>query len=94
MLSCKELAQQHASDYIDRNLSPSQRLQVGMHLLVCGHCRRFVKKLKITKNVLSEPESLKNNIAKIDDNMLKTLAHELRDAYQSQASAEDSSQNK
>ena len=40
MLSCRELAHRHASDYLDGQLGWRARLGVRYHLLICDHCRR------------------------------------------------------
>lgn len=47
MLKCKDIAA-HASDRLDGQLTWRQSLGYGMHLLVCGHCRQFVRQLRIT----------------------------------------------
>jgi len=56
MLKCKQVARL-ASDYLD-NSDESINWKVRMHLLMCSHCRRFVRHLKITRivtrSVLSE----------------------------------------
>tara|TARA_R110002095_G_scaffold32443_6_gene30848 strand:- start:1944 stop:2168 length:225 start_codon:yes stop_codon:yes gene_type:complete len=40
MLKCSEIVAQ-ASDYLEKELSFSQRLQYQTHLLMCSNCRRF-----------------------------------------------------
>lgn len=47
MLSCKEVSHQ-ASSYLDRNLPWRTRLAVAMHLLICVHCRRYMRQLALT----------------------------------------------
>lgn len=47
MLNCKQVATL-ASDYLDKNTNQSLNWKIRMHLLMCSHCRRFVKHLKIT----------------------------------------------
>lgn len=49
MLNCKELSEQ-ASDYIDKNLSFLDRMQIRFHLVMCKHCHRFVEQLALTMN--------------------------------------------
>jgi hypothetical protein len=46
MLKCRDIAER-ASDYIDGHLSLNQRLAVLLHLLICGHCRAFVRQLRL-----------------------------------------------
>ena len=40
MLKCSEIVAQ-ASDYLEKELSFSHRLQYQAHLLMCSNCRRF-----------------------------------------------------
>ena len=51
MLSCKDI-NQNANQYIDGELTIRLRLAVGFHLLMCVHCRRFVRQLAATINTL------------------------------------------
>lgn len=44
MLSCKETAQR-LSKTQDRDLSRSEKLQLKMHLAMCGGCRNFSKQM-------------------------------------------------
>ncbi len=53
MLSCKDINQK-ASQYIDGELTIRQRLVVGFHLLMCVHCRRYVRQLAATINTLRQ----------------------------------------
>ena len=48
MLNCKQVATL-ASDYLD-NDTPL-KWQIRLHLLMCSNCRRFIRHLKITKEV-------------------------------------------
>lgn len=54
MLSCKQVAA-IASDYLDNNTS--LKWQIRMHLLLCANCRRFVRHLKITRQVSVQLEN-------------------------------------
>lgn len=47
MLKCKDIAA-HASERIDGELTWKQSLGYGLHLFVCGYCRRFVRQLRTT----------------------------------------------
>lgn len=47
MLRCREIAEQ-ASDHIDGRESAGTRLQVAMHLLLCGRCRGFMRQMRLT----------------------------------------------
>lgn len=57
MLNCKQVATL-ASDYLDKNTNTGLNWKIRMHLMMCSHCRRFYRQLKITKivtrTVLSE----------------------------------------
>jgi len=60
MLKCREISQM-ASDYTDKTLTWHQSLGYSMHLLMCGHCRLFVRQLRTTvayARCLPEPEAL------------------------------------
>ena len=57
MLSCKELTE-HASDYIDGEMSLTKRLSVKFHLLMCHHCRRFVSQFRESISLIKETDAL------------------------------------
>jgi anti-sigma factor ChrR (cupin superfamily) len=44
MLNCREVTEK-ASDYLEQTLSWQQRLSIRLHLLVCHHCRRYLRQL-------------------------------------------------
>jgi glutaredoxin 3 len=46
MLTCRELALK-ASDYLNGELSPWQRLQIRFHMLLCRHCSRYIGQLRL-----------------------------------------------
>ncbi|WP_331352396.1 hypothetical protein [Cellvibrio sp. UBA7671] len=48
MLSCKQVAT-IASDYLDK--STPLKWQIRLHLLMCANCRRFVRHMKITREL-------------------------------------------
>lgn len=53
MLSCKQVATV-ASDYLDNNSldnNTSLKWQIRLHLMMCANCRRFIRHLKITRQV-------------------------------------------
>ena len=50
MLKCRDVAQ-HASAFIDGQIPWHQRPAWYLHLLVCHHCRRFVRHLRTTIQV-------------------------------------------
>jgi len=57
MLSCKELVAR-SSDFLDGQLSFREKLAVRRHLLLCKNCRRFIKQMHLTQQVLRKlPEA-------------------------------------
>jgi len=80
MLTCRELVQTRASDYLDSQLNWRQRASVRFHLLICDHCRRFIRQLDLVRRVLArEPE------APVSEAELKALAERLHRQHQQQA---------
>ena len=51
MLSCKELVAR-SSDFLDGQLDFRGQLAVRSHLLMCRHCRRFIRQLAVTREVV------------------------------------------
>lgn len=46
MLKCREVSEQ-MSDYLDGESGRWRRLEVAIHILMCGHCRRFFRQLRL-----------------------------------------------
>lgn len=53
MLSCKHTVEQ-GSDYIDGELSFWRKVEMKAHLIICVHCRRYVKQLRQTISMLAK----------------------------------------
>lgn len=53
MLSCKEISKL-ASDSLDKKLSLGNRLQLWMHLVMCGLCSRFRRAIVRIQNETKE----------------------------------------
>lgn len=51
MISCKDI-NHLASDYLDKTLPLKQRIGFIMHVMVCQHCRRFLRQFKTIVAVL------------------------------------------
>lgn len=51
MLKCREVTAM-ASDFLDHNLTARERWRVRTHLLICVHCRRFLRQLALVVSVL------------------------------------------
>ncbi|MFN2327913.1 MAG: zf-HC2 domain-containing protein [Chromatocurvus sp.] len=45
MLNCREVVDS-ADHFIDGDMNWRQRLAMKMHLLMCHHCRRYVRQLR------------------------------------------------
>lgn len=52
MLKCRDVALK-GTDYLEKRLSCIQQYKLGMHLLMCKHCRLFFRQLSFTTNVVS-----------------------------------------
>lgn len=76
MLSCRDLSH-HASDFVEKQMSLKGKLSYGAHLLLCGHCRLFLRHFRTTiavsRAVQIEEELNEQELAHILD---KTLGGE------------------
>jgi predicted anti-sigma-YlaC factor YlaD len=52
MLSCKHIVDL-GTDYLDQELGFWKKAEMKMHLMICGHCRRYIKQLKQSIAMLS-----------------------------------------
>jgi cytidine deaminase len=50
MLKCKDVAHL-ASDYVDENLPWHKAFGIRMHIMMCAHCRRFLRHFNTTIKV-------------------------------------------
>jgi len=72
---CRDLAR-IASDYIDGELGPMDKVSVKMHLLMCGHCRTFIGNLRASVDLMKAHSSQQPNdelIQKIDERVSESL---------------------
>jgi predicted anti-sigma-YlaC factor YlaD len=70
MLKCKQVASL-ASDYLDNNTHSQLNWKIRLHLIMCSHCRRFIRQLKVT-NIVSRvvlSDSINTNV----DEVLKRI---------------------
>lgn len=51
MLHCDKVSK-FVSESMDRELSLLEKIGVRVHLLMCGHCARFAKQLKLVRNTI------------------------------------------
>ena len=54
MLSCRELVEETTSTLSLDELQRRQRWAVRLHLLICRHCRRYVRQLKLLMDILPQ----------------------------------------
>ena len=70
MITCKEVSQE-AHEFLDREMTLSRRLNLMTHLVICKHCRRYLKELRLTLRALQDTEILQEDTvptdAEIDD---------------------------
>ena len=79
MLSCRELVQIRASDYLDDQLSWRQRAGVRFHLLICNHCRRFMRQLALVRSVLArrpEPPTAEAEVRVLAERLYRQHQHQ------------------
>lgn len=62
MLKCKDVVS-NATDYIDKEMSWSQSMNMALHLLLCGHCRRFIKYFKLSLLTLKNKKTISSENA-------------------------------
>lgn len=51
MLRCKDLHEM-SEEYLDGNLSSGKKLSITLHIMICRHCRRYLKQLHLTREVI------------------------------------------
>ncbi len=73
MLSCKDISQL-ASENFDKTLSPMQRMQFRMHLLMCHNCRLFVSQMALTIETIATITPLQPNDPQIHEQATKLMA--------------------
>ena len=64
MLKCRDVPE-HAEQFADGQLPFRARLSLYFHLLMCGHCRRYLRQLKLLLRLLPEAEAQKQ--AQVED---------------------------
>jgi predicted anti-sigma-YlaC factor YlaD len=52
MPSCKQICE-NASDYLEGPSPPLRRLLLRMHLLMCKHCRRFLRQFSLASRTVA-----------------------------------------
>ncbi|MDT8371274.1 MAG: hypothetical protein RQ783_04680 [Gammaproteobacteria bacterium] len=57
MFSCKDV-HERASRYLNEDIDLFPRMGMMTHLLMCGHCRMFVKQLDLTVTTLGKIKTI------------------------------------
>ena len=71
LLTCQEVATL-ASDYLDKHVDAKITFKMRVHLMMCANCRRFIKHLNITKEVV--PTFFYNNAEDVNvEEILKRI---------------------
>ncbi len=55
MLTCKDVCD-NATNYLEGPTTLLERINLRVHLLMCKHCRRFVRQFNLTIGVAQELE--------------------------------------
>ncbi len=66
MISCKDI-NNLASDYLDKRLPLKRRIIFLLHLLICHHCRRFIRQMMVVIDVLQKMPEIKLNDTELSD---------------------------
>ncbi len=73
MLSCKDITDL-LTEYLEGQLSFADRMQIKMHLAMCGHCRTYVDQLELTVQSCGEIPA-----PEVDDHLEQELLAVFRD---------------
>ena len=75
MLRCKDVVER-ASRYIDGEMSWSRRLGMRLHLMMCIHCRRFMRQFRMVRDTLGhcserQPEPTEQSLRELVEKLRK-----------------------
>jgi glutaredoxin 3 len=79
MLTCREFSER-ASGYLNRELSSWDRLRVGLHILLCRHCRRYVEQFRTVIEALRPSHGGSAPTGPEEEPSVQRLSGALRDA--------------
>ena len=72
MLNCKDFVKQQNERLDGREASLMQRMSLKMHEIICHHCRRYLKQLKLVDSVghnmddrCADEDTIQRNLAHI-----------------------------
>lgn len=75
MLKCRDVLE-IGSAYVDAGLTRSDVWNVRMHLLICGNCRAYIQKLRLTIHTAGELESHAPSERQVEDILMKVLGNQ------------------
>jgi predicted anti-sigma-YlaC factor YlaD len=71
LLTCQQVATL-ASDYLDQQADGKITFKIRVHLMMCANCRRFIKHLRLTKDVV--PQFIDGKYPEVDaEGILKRI---------------------
>ena len=73
MLTCKDVCE-NASDYLDGSPGMGERLQWRLHLLICKHCRRFLRQFRLSSDVAANLSEIQAPSDEEIDALVKKLS--------------------
>ena len=79
MMCCREVATK-TSDYINKDVSWRERVEIRFHLLMCRLCRRYVSQVAGTVKLL---RSLRRDNPPVSETGTDTIAAAARDLFRS-----------
>jgi len=53
MISCRQVYEK-ASDFIDQPPGPWMKIKLRLHLIICKHCRRYMRQLGMASHACAE----------------------------------------
>jgi hypothetical protein len=74
MLKCREVARQ-ASDFVDHRIPWYQRPAWYLHLMLCNHCRRFIRHLRAVIKVAKGLEPRQTSTEEVEK-IVQACEHE------------------
>ena len=74
MLNCRQ-ATEKASALLDGELTRSERWALRLHLMMCHHCRRYLRQLRLTLHIVRR---LANTAEPTSERNVSALAQRLR----------------
>jgi hypothetical protein len=74
MLKCRDVLAL-GSLYVDGGVTPREKLALRTHLLICGHCRKFIRSLRLTMSTV-ERMPLPATDAQVQKIIRLILSHE------------------